>query len=93
MRGPLKILLTSTVVLVAAGAVAFKYWDYIANPWTRDGQVRANVIQVAPRVSGPIVKLPVIDNGMIAPADGPGLGIDLLDGLTGRPDAVHRRTA
>ncbi len=69
MRGPLKILLTSTVVLVAAGAVAFKYWDYIANPWTRDGQVRANVIQVAPRVSGPIVKLPVIDNQPVKAGD------------------------
>jgi multidrug resistance efflux pump len=44
MRGTLKILSTAIIVLAAAGAVAFKYWDYITNPWTRDGQVRANVI-------------------------------------------------
>jgi len=37
-------------------------------------------------------KLPEIDNGMIAPPDGPGLGLDLLDGLSERPDAIHRRT-
>ena len=69
MRGILKIFLTAIVVLAAAGALAFKYWDYIANPWTRDGQVRANVIQVAPRVSGPIVKLPIKDNQFVKAGD------------------------
>ena len=69
MRGTLKILSTAIVVLAAAGAVAFKYWDYITNPWTRDGQVRANVIQVAPRVSGPIVKLPIKDNQFVKAGD------------------------
>ena len=69
MRRILKILLTAIVVLAAAGALAFKYWDYIANPWTRDGQVRAVVIQVSPRVSGPIVKLPVKDNQFVKAGD------------------------
>jgi multidrug resistance efflux pump len=69
MRGTLKILSTAIIVLAAAGAVAFKYWDYITNPWTRDGQVRANVIQVAPRVSGPIVKLPIKDNQFVKAGD------------------------
>lgn len=36
--------------------------EYIANPWTRDGQVRGNVIQIAPRVSGMVVGIAVIDN-------------------------------
>jgi len=54
---------------VAVGAVAIKYWDYVTNPWTRDGQVRANVIQVAPRVSGPIVNLPIKDNQSIKAGD------------------------
>ncbi len=34
--------------------------------------------------------LPPITNGMIAVPGGPGLGMDLLPGLTDRPDAVHR---
>ena len=37
-------------------------------------------------------KLPIIENGMIAPPEGPGLGLDLLQGLPERQDAVHRRT-
>jgi multidrug resistance efflux pump len=69
MSGISKVLLTGIVVLAAAAAVVFKYWDYMTNPWTRDGQVRANVIQVAPRVSGPIVKLGVVDNQFVKAGD------------------------
>jgi len=64
-----KYLLSGAVVLVAVGAFALKYWDYLNNPWTRDGQVRANVIQVATRVSGPIVKLPIRDNQFVKAGD------------------------
>ncbi len=32
------------------------------NPWTRDGQVRTQVIQVTPRVNGMVTKIHVIDN-------------------------------
>jgi multidrug resistance efflux pump len=64
-----KYALTSAVVLVATLAVLWKYWAYITNPWTRDGQVRANVIQVVPRVSGPIVRLPIQDNQLVEAGD------------------------
>jgi len=49
--------------------VAWKYWDYVTNPWTRNGQVRAQVIQITPRVSGPLVKLPVVDNQFVKAGD------------------------
>lgn len=62
MNIPRKYLTTGAVVLVAILVVLLKYWDYLLNPWTRDGQVRAEVVQIAPRVSGPIVELPVQDN-------------------------------
>ena len=62
MHGLTRYLLSGAVVLIAVGALAVKYWDYLSNPWTRAGQVRANVIQVATRVSGPIVELPIKDN-------------------------------
>jgi RND family efflux transporter MFP subunit len=39
--------------------------DYFNNPWTRDGQVRGNVIQIAPRVSGMVTNIPVIDNQFV----------------------------
>ena len=64
-----KYALTGAVVLVAAALVLWKYWAYVINPWTRDGQVRANVIQVAPRVSGPIVELPIRDNQFVKAGD------------------------
>lgn len=38
-----KYLLTGGIVLIAVAAVLLKYWDYVVNPWTRDGQVRADV--------------------------------------------------
>ena len=60
-----KYLLTGTVVLIAVIAVLLKYQDYVVNPWTRDGQVRADVVQITPRVSGPIVRLPVQDNQFV----------------------------
>jgi multidrug resistance efflux pump len=69
MRLSKKVLMTSLVVLVAVAAIALKYWDYFNNPWTRNGQVRANIIQVAPRVSGPIVQLPIVDNQFVKAGD------------------------
>jgi multidrug resistance efflux pump len=69
MKGNLKYLLTSIIVLIAVVVIALKYWDYITNPWTRDGQVRAQVIQITPRVSGPIIKLPVEDNQLVKAGD------------------------
>ena len=65
----LKYILTGAIVAVAVILVLFKYWDYVVNPWTRDGQVRAEVIQITPRVSGPIVALPIRDNQFVKAGD------------------------
>jgi multidrug resistance efflux pump len=65
----LKYLLTGVVVLVAIGAVVWKYELYITNPWTRDGQVRAQVIQITARVTGPIINLPIRDNQKVHAGD------------------------
>jgi len=69
MKGKLKYLTTGLIVLIAVAVVAWKYWDYVTNPWTRNGQVRAQVIQITPRVSGPLVKLPVADNQFVKAGD------------------------
>ncbi|WP_354625135.1 HlyD family secretion protein [Psychromonas sp. MME2] len=58
-------LLTGSVLLIAVLAFAYKYYDYINHPWTRDGQVRAKVIQIAPRVSGEIITLPIKNNQFV----------------------------
>ena len=69
MKTHLKYVLTGAVVLIAASLLLYKYWDYVVNPWTRNGQVRAQVIQITPRVSGPLVKLPVTDNQFVKAGD------------------------
>ena len=69
MKTYLKYVLTAAVVLIAAAVMLYKYWDYVVNPWTRDGQVRAQVIQITPRISGPMVKLPIKDNQFVKAGD------------------------
>mgnify|MGYP001822657468 CR=1 FL=1 len=64
-----KYLLTGALVLIAAAVLFYKYWDYVVHPWTRDGQVRAQVVQITPRVSAPIVKLPIEDNQLVKAGD------------------------
>lgn len=63
-----KLGLTGLNLLLIA-AVAWFAWhalaDYFNNPWTRDGQVRGHVIQVAPRVSGMVTRIHVIDNQFV----------------------------
>jgi len=69
MKKDKKYFYTGAIVVVAVIVVLLKYWDYVTNPWTRDGQVRAQVIQITPRVSGPIVKLPIKDNQLVKAGD------------------------
>jgi multidrug resistance efflux pump len=69
MRGLTRILLTGLVVLAAVAVVLYEYWQYVVNPWTRDGQVRAQVIQITPRITGPIVNLPIVDNQLVKAGD------------------------
>ncbi len=64
-----KALVTSLIVLVAVGATWWKVWDYYKNPWTRNGVVRAQVIQITPRVTGWIVDLPIVDNQFVEAGD------------------------
>jgi multidrug resistance efflux pump len=60
-----------TLVLVgfAGWAAVSLYHKYIQNPWTRDGQVRANIVGIAPRVSGPIIQVAVHDNQEVKKGD------------------------
>lgn len=64
-----KYIPTAVVLLLALILVVLKYWDFLVNPWTRDGRVRAEVIQISPRVSGPIVNLPIEDNQYVNKGD------------------------
>jgi multidrug resistance efflux pump len=69
MKPIVGIIATSTVVLAAVGVVAYKYVDYIKYPWTRDGLVRAEVVQIVPRVSGQLVRVPIRNNQLVKQGD------------------------
>ncbi|WP_312440387.1 HlyD family secretion protein [Janthinobacterium sp.] len=55
---------TLTMLLVlAAGMLSWRLWQYYeVEPWTRDGRVKADVVQVAPDVTGQVTAVLVHDN-------------------------------
>ena len=65
----LRIAITLTTVGVAVWVVAFMFRDYLLNPWTRNGQVDAYIVTMTPRVTGPIVELPIKDNQSVRKGD------------------------
>lgn len=69
MKPIVKIITTGVIVLAALGMIAYKYRDYVKYPWTRDGLVRAQVVQIAPRVSGPLVRVPIQNNQLVKKGD------------------------
>ena len=69
MKPIVKIITTGVIVLAALGMIAYKYRDYMKYPWTRDGLVRAQVVQIAPRVSGPLVRVPIQNNQLVKKGD------------------------
>ncbi|WP_250472082.1 HlyD family secretion protein [Caballeronia sp. GAFFF1] len=60
-----------TIVIFAAALVIGRMlWvHYMDEPWTRDGRVRADVVNVAPDVSGAVVQMPVRDNQFVKKGD------------------------
>ena len=65
----LRFLVTLCLVAVA-GAVAWQLWNYyMVAPWTRDGRVRADIVEIAPDVSGPVTQVFVHDNEAVQQGD------------------------
>ena len=61
----LRLPITALMVAVAA-LVAWQLWIYyMDDPWTRDGAVRADTVQLAPDVSGPVTQVFVHDNELV----------------------------
>ena len=64
-----RYIVTLLIVTAALGIIYQQYQTYLANPWTRDGQVRAHVIQITPRVTGQIINMLVADNAHVKQGD------------------------
>lgn len=73
MKKPLltlgRMVLTLLVVTLATVLVWQMVLYYMFAPWTRDGHIRADVIQIAPDVSGLIQEVSVRDNQVIKRGD------------------------
>ncbi len=69
---------TGITVLVAFLLAYALWWHYLRSPWTRDGRVRAEVVNVASQISGQVIKLDVIDNQTVKKGD-PLFEIDPVD--------------
>jgi multidrug resistance efflux pump len=69
MKTAARVLLT--LILVAAGCAAgYELWDYyMLSPWTRDARVQADVVSIAPDVSGFVADLKVKDNQFVHKGD------------------------
>ena len=69
IAGFMRYLITLVAVVVAGMALASMFREYLFQPWTRDGHVRAQVIKITPRVGGPIIDLPIHDNQAVTGGD------------------------
>lgn len=73
IKNPIAVLARFVVTLAACAAalaVGWQLWKhYEVEPWTRDGRVKANVVQVAPDVTGPVTSVRVRDNQQVAVGD------------------------
>lgn len=65
-----------TKFCVTALAVAAAFWagtqlwnHYEVEPWTRDGRIKAYVVQIAPDVSGLVSSVRVVDNAQVRAGD------------------------
>jgi multidrug resistance efflux pump len=63
-------LVITLAMVAAAGYLLVALWrTYILAPWTRDGRVQVQVVDVAPEVFGTIVEVPVHDNQFVHKGD------------------------
>jgi len=61
-RTLIRIAVTTLVVVVAV-IVGWRMWThYELEPWTRDGRVRADIVEVAPDIGGLVTEVRVVDN-------------------------------
>ena len=64
-----RVITTLVVVAIAAVLVVALWNAYMISPWTRDGRVRVNVVDIAPEVGGTVVQLLVHDNEYVHKGD------------------------
>ena len=70
VMGTLVRVAVTTVAVVAAAAIGWQLWvHYTLAPWTRDARVLANIVEIAPDVSGLVSRVNVVDNQLVNKGD------------------------
>lgn len=69
LRKTVRLLLTLAVVAAAIVAVAQIWNHYMHDPWTRDGRIRADVVNLGTDVAGLVDNLEVHDNQLVKKGD------------------------
>lgn len=69
LRGAVRVGITLVVLLAAVGAGHELWAHYMDEPWTRDAKVRADIVGVAPDVSGFVSEVLVHDNQSVKQGD------------------------
>ncbi|WP_428374681.1 efflux RND transporter periplasmic adaptor subunit [Lichenicoccus sp.] len=69
LRSAIRVAITLAVVALAIWLGTALWRTYMIAPWTRDGRVRAYVVDVAPEVSGTVTDVLVHDNQFVHRGD------------------------
>jgi len=69
MHSTIRVGITLAMVAVAIFAGSWIWQHYMYSPWTRDARVRADVVTIAPDVSGWVLELKVRDNQQVKAGD------------------------
>lgn len=65
LKAPFRVFMTLCLAGAAVFAASGLWTYYMDSPWTRDGRIRADVIRIAPDVSGLVSEVDISDNGHV----------------------------
>ncbi|RJS90951.1 HlyD family secretion protein [Salinisphaera sp. Q1T1-3] len=65
LKTTLRVIATLVIVSIAAVLGWFAWQHYVYAPWTRDARVQANVVNIAPEVSGTVTKVAIRDDSYV----------------------------
>jgi len=64
-----RYIATGIVVAIALLLAWALWWHFFRSPWTRDGRVRVEVVNIAAQINGQVISLPVADNQKVKKGD------------------------
>lgn len=67
---PLRSTFRTIFIVLGAGVLIYLMWQhYLYTPWTRDGRINAEVVDIAPEVADKVVEILVKDNQWVKKGD------------------------